>query len=183
FWTALAAPLWNQAARQAAVQKGSSVVENARLFALLNMAGTDSFIPCWHLKFKHNFWRPIHAIRHAESADNRAVSADPAWEPLIVTPPFPEYVSGHTAWAGTSEKILQTFFGSDEINLTVTNPAVGITRRYSSFSQMAQEVNDARVWGGVHYRISDERGLELGRRVAEYCLKNFLLPISRVLQN
>jgi len=179
FWTALAAPLWNQAARQAAAQKGSDLVDAARMFAMLNMTGTDALIACWRRKYAHNLWRPIHAIRNADISSNPAIAPDPYWEPLIVTSPFPEYVSGHAAWAGASERVLQAFFGADRMSLTVVNPAVGITRRYESFSQMAREVNDARVWGGVHYRISDEHGFELGRAGADHGLQNYMLPINR----
>jgi hypothetical protein len=179
FWTSLGAPPWSQVARQAAAQKGSDLVDTARMYAMLNMTATDAFIACWRIKYAHNFWRPIHAIRNAEVGSNPAILPDSAWEPLIITPPFPEYVSGHAAWAGASERVLQTFLGADRMSFTVVNAAVGITRRYQSLSQMAQEVNDARVWGGVHFRISDEHGFELGHAVADYGLKRYMLPIER----
>jgi PAP2 superfamily len=167
----------NEAARQLSTHKGLSVVENARLFALLNMAGADTYIACWQAKYRYNYWRPVTAIRNADSAGNSGITPDPAWEPLLPTPAHPEYPSGRTAYTSATARVLQEFFG-DEVSVSLTNPAVKVTRTYHSLAQMGQEVEDARVWGGMHYRTAVAHGSELGRNVADYGLKNHLRPVS-----
>jgi hypothetical protein len=172
----------NDAARQLSTHKGLSVVENARLFALLNMAGADALIACWHAKYRDPYWRPVTAIRDADGAGNRGMTPDPAWEPLLPTPTHPEYPSGRTSYTSATARVLQEFFG-DEVRVSLTNPAVKVTRTYHSLAQMGQEVEDARVWGGVHYRTAVAHGSELGRNVADYGLKNHLRPVSALAGN
>jgi hypothetical protein len=178
FWTISGVVTDNVAAQLVAAQRGNSIIENARLFALLNMAGADAYIACWEAKYRYNFWRPVTAIRNADSAGNAALAADPNWEPLLPTPAHPEYPSGHAVYSGATERVLQEFFG-DKVNFSLTNPAVNITRTYQSFSQMGTEVVDARVWGGIHYRTSDVQAAELGRKVAEYGIQNVLRPVEK----
>jgi hypothetical protein len=178
FWTISGVVTDNVAAQHVAAQRGNSISENARLFALLNMAGADAYIACWEAKYRYNFWRPVTAIRNADSAGNAALAADPNWEPLLPTPAHPEYPSGHAIYSGATERVLQEFFG-DKVNVSLTNPAVKITRTYQSFSQMGKEVVDARVWGGIHYRTSDVQAAELGRKVAEYGIQNVLRPVEK----
>jgi hypothetical protein len=167
----------NDAARQLSTHKGLSVIENARLFALLNMAGADAYIACWEAKYRYLYWRPVTAIPNADSAGNSGITADPAWEPLMSTPAHPEYPSGRTAYTSATARVLQEFFG-DGVSISLTNPAVKVTRTYQSLTQMGQEVEDARVLGGMHYRTAVVHGSELGRTVAEYGLKNYLRPVS-----
>jgi hypothetical protein len=178
FWTISGVVADNDTARQLSAHKGFGVVENARVFALLNMAGADAYIACWEAKYRYNFWRPITAIRNADSAGNAALAADPNWEPLLPTPAHPEYPSGHAVYSGATERVLQEFFG-DKVNVSLTNPAVQSTRTYQSLSQMGKEVVDARVWGGIHYRTSDVHAAELGHKVAEYGIQNVLRPVEK----
>jgi VCPO second helical-bundle domain len=166
----------NEAARQLSTHKGVSVVENARLFALLNMAGADAYIACWQVKYRYNYWRPVTAIRNPDSAGNSGITADPAWEPLLPTPAHPEYPPGRTSYTSATARVLREFFG-DDVSVSLTNPAVKVTRHYHSLAQMGQEVEDARVWGGMHYRTAVAHGSELGRNVADYGLKNHLQPL------
>jgi hypothetical protein len=154
------------------------VVENARLFALLNMTGADAYIACWEAKLRYNYVRPVTAIRSADGAGNPAISADPAWEPLVVTPPHPEYPSGHACYGGATEYVLHAFFG-DNASFSLTNPAVKVTRNYQSLSQMGRELEEARIWGGMHYRAAVVHGTELGHKVADYGLKNYLRPVNQ----
>jgi PAP2 superfamily len=177
FWTASGIVTDNEVARQLSTHKGLSVVENARLFALLNMAGADAYVACWHAKFRYNYWRPVTAIRNADSAGNSGITADPAWEPLLPTPAHPEYPSGHACFAGATERVLQEFFG-DKASFSLTDPAVKVTRTYQSLAQMGKELEDARVWGGIHYRTAVAHGSELGHHVAGYGLTNYLRPLS-----
>ncbi len=176
FWTISGVVTDNDVARQLSAQRGLGVVENARLFALLNMAGADAYIACWEAKYRYNHWRPVTAIRNAASAGNPGIMADPAWEPLAPTPAHPEYPAGHTCYAGATEHVLKAFFG-DKASFSLSNPAVRVTRNYQSLSQMGKEVEDARVWGGMHYRTAVVHGAELGQKVAEYGLKEYLRPV------
>ena len=175
FWVISGVVTDNSAARQVALKKGTSVAENARIFALLNLAGGDVYIACWEAKYRLHHWRPITAIRNAASTGNPALVGDPTWEPLLVTPAHPEYPAGHTCYAGATERVLQEGFGDDN-SFTLTFPAMKMTRSYRSFSQMGKEVIDARVWGGVHYRTTDEHGFDLGRRIADHVLQTTLRP-------
>jgi PAP2 superfamily len=177
FWTVSGVVTDNEVARQLSTHNGLSLVENARLFALLNMAGADAYIACWQAKYRYNYWRPVTAIRNADSASNSGITPDPAWEPLLPTPAHPEYPSGHACFAGATERVLQEFFG-DKASFSLTDPAVKMTRNYHSLSQMGKELEDARVWGGIHYRTAVTHGSELGHHVADYGLKNHMRPLS-----
>ena len=124
------------------------MVEQARVFALLNMAGSDALIVGWRDKYLHLFWRPETAIRNADSDGNEATAPDPAWEGLRSPfPAHPEYPSGHALFTGVVETVLRDFFGTDRMTMTVTNPEAQITRSFASFSEIAQSVEDARVGG------------------------------------
>jgi VCPO second helical-bundle domain len=175
FWLTSGIVTDNSAARQVALAKGTTVADSARVFALLNMAGADAYIACWEAKYRYHNWRPITAIRNAASTGNPALVGDPNWEPLLVTPAHPEYPSGHACYAGATERVLQEMFGDDN-TFTLTFPAMNLTRTYRSFSQLGKEMIDARVWAGIHYRLSDEDGYDLGRRVADHALQTVLRP-------
>jgi hypothetical protein len=114
------------------------------------MAAADSLIAAWHQKFTTNFLRPVTAIRNARKLDNPAIQEDPDWTPLLVTPAHPDYPSGHCAYEGAAIRVLQLFFGTDQTKASYTYPPNAITLRWASYSQMANEVGDARVWGGIH---------------------------------
>jgi hypothetical protein len=178
FWTGFASPIWSSAARQAiAHRQDLSLVERARVFALLSGAMADAAVVGWAAKYRYGLWRPVTAIRLAASDGNDATAADPGWEPLVVTPPFPCYVSGHAIAAGAAERALALALGQDRFDLRITNDAVGLTRRYGSFSQLAQEAHEARIWGGVHFRVSQEEGLRAGRRIGEASVASRLQPL------
>jgi PAP2 superfamily len=171
------AVLWNTTARAAATEKRLNLLENARLFALLNISGVDAYIAGYDVKYKYKLWRPVTAIRNADALTNPALTADPSWEPLIVTPAHPDYISGHCVSAGAEQRILQNFFGSDAVKINIIFPAnVGVTRTFTSFSQICKELEDARVWGGVHTRTADLRGTILGQQVGNDVFANILLP-------
>ena len=173
FWTVQTLVPWNAAARAAAQTRGNTVLENARVFALLNMAAADSQIATFAIKYRLAYWRPVTAIRNAGSLNDPNLVADPAWEPLLGTPPQPDYPSAHASCSGAAEAVLIATFG-DKVEVSVTHPPVfGVTRTYRSFSQMAQEVDDARVWGGIHFRTADVAGRELGRRIGEQAVQMF----------
>ncbi len=179
FWAVSELLPWNAVARAASATKGNNLVDNARLFAYLNMAVADALIAGFECKYRFDHWRPITAIRGGSNAGNAVLTGDLAWEPLLVTPPHQDYPSGHTLGSGASERVLQSFFGTDQVNATVIWPSLGVSRHWQSFSQIAREVEDARVWAGIHFRTADVHGTELGRMVADYGMNNFLRPVSK----
>ena len=176
FWTVSTHMPFNAAARAAATKRGNSLVENARLFALLNMVGADSQIACWHWKYQVNFWRPVTAIRAADSAKNAALKSDPNWEPILTTPAHPDYPSGHASYGGAAAEVLKAVFGDDRVDVSFTWPAFGVTRTYASFAQIDREIIDARVWGGIHFRKTDEDST--AGQIGEYAVKTWLRPVS-----
>ena len=177
-WEPTSPLTYNAALRAMPELKRKDIVEQARLFALMNMAGSDALIVGWAAKYRILFWRPETAIRNAGTVRNHETSADPAWVGLRSPfPAHPEYPSGHALFTGVAEAVLRDFFGTDAKTITVTNPDEKITRTFASFSQMAKSVEDARVWAGIHFRSSDIDGTEMGRRIAEHALKNHMKPI------
>ncbi|MBA2749204.1 MAG: phosphatase PAP2 family protein [Tatlockia sp.] len=165
---------WNEIAEKVALEQGNTLEANARLFALLNIAQADAGIAAWDAKYTYNQLRPISAIRQADSDPNQSTVGDPNWVSLLPTPPFPDYISGHSTFAGVSGKILSNFFG-DNINFTVTSQELnGVTRSYNSFTQAADEDGISRIYGGVHVRSANEDGLATGRSVGDYVFNNFL---------
>jgi hypothetical protein len=179
FWIATGPQNWNPAARQVAIAQGLTLSENARAFALLNLAGADAFIASWDAKFTYNQWRPVTAIRAADSDGNANTLEDPGWTPLLVTPPFPDYIAGHTSYAGAVATVLEHVFGKDPgVVLVLTSPtAPGVVETYTTFRAMADGVVDARVWGGIHWRTSSVRGQTLGEEIGRYAARHFLKPI------
>jgi PAP2 superfamily len=142
--------------------------DTARLLAMVSLAGADATIAVINVKNYWNTWRPITAIREADTDDNPATTPDRTWTPLIVTPGFPEYPAGHTAGSGAIVGALQNFFGTDRIEFSAYSPSSGTTRSFTSFSQTLQEGIDSRVWGGIHFRTADEVGARIGKRVANW---------------
>lgn len=169
-WAGSEVPPLNAVARAAAAAKGLSLVDTARLFALLNMTMADALIAGFEAKYHFNYWRPITAIRNAGLANNAAISADPDWEPLLVTPAHQEYPSAHCLGVGAAVAVLQAIFGADKLSTSYMYPPLGVVRRWESFSQIVTEVENARVWGGIHFRTAVEHGTGVGRQVAEFAL-------------
>jgi len=179
-WEPTSPLTYNAMLREMPELKQKSVVDQAWVFALMNMAGSDALIVGWGAKYAIQFWRPETAIRNADSDANDATAADPAWESLRASQPaHPEYPSGHALFTGAVEAVLRDSFGTDKMTITVSNPDAKITRKFESFSQIAKSVEDARVWLGIHFRSTDIDSSEMGRRVAEYALKNYMRPIAK----
>lgn len=173
FWTVQTAVPWHAAARAVSAAKGLSVSDNAKLFAMLSMATADSQIVAFAEKYRRPHWRPITAIRAGVSADggNTLLERDAKWEPLIGTPPHPEYPSAHAAFSGAAEVVLRAWLGGDDVEVSVTNPP--LTRTYRRLSQISEEVENARVWGGIHFRSADRDGTEVGRTIGAIAVRDF----------
>lgn len=170
---------WNQIAQNVSTNHALSLEQNARLFALLNIAMADAGIAVWDAKYTFNSWRPITAIAQADTDDNPETIADPDWTPLLNTPPFPEYVSGHSAFSAAAAAVLAQFFGSDHVAFTVGSDSVtGVTRSFTSFSAAAEEIGMSRIYGGIHFLSADLDGLALGHAIGEYVEGSFIRPLS-----
>ena len=163
--------IWNAAARAAVAAKGTPMPENARIFAVINMAALDAVIAGWEVKRKVGTWRPVTAIRAATG------NPDPKWEPLINTPPHPDYVSGHSVTSGAWSRSLQLLFGNDGAPFSATFGGA-LTRHFTGFSQAATEIENARVWAGIHTRTADEHGTALGRKVGELAVQRAMKKIE-----
>jgi hypothetical protein len=178
FWISTAAQNWNPAAREVATAQGLMLSQNARAFALLNLAGADAFIAAWDAKFAYNQWRPVTAIRAADTDGNPGTDADLSWTPLLVTPRFPDYIAGHTTYAGAAQKVLEHVFGKRPgtvITLTSAT-APGVVETYTTFKDIADDVVEARIWGGIHWRTSSVRGRSVGEAIGRYAVRHFLEP-------
>jgi hypothetical protein len=168
---------WHGTWREIATDQGLSVLDAARLFAMLSTASSDALIGCWDSKFNYAFWRPVTAIR--AGGGNPSLLADPSWIGLVVTPNHPEYPAAHGCFSGSVVEVLTEYFGTDSLHFTMSSPAPGLVqsvRAYDSFSQALQDILDARIYGGMHYRNSTVFGAELGRDVARQMMQNFFLP-------
>jgi membrane-associated phospholipid phosphatase len=173
-------PMWNRVARSISAQENLGVIENARLFALMNLAMMDAVIGVWDGKYTYRFWRPVTAIRAADSDDNDATDADPSWTPLRPTPLHPEYPSAHSAVSSAAAKILTSFFGKDvPFSTTTSTCPAGVVRSYDSFQAMADEIGDSRIYIGFHFRSAVRDGTHLGRQVGHWTFHRFLRPLKR----
>lgn len=172
FWGGGFAP-WIVASRQLSVDHGLRIADNARLFAMLYLTTADAGIACWDDKAHWRFWRPITAIREAGTDGNPATEPDDRWESLIAAPPYPDHPSGLMCFSGSLASTLRDFFGTNRIAFSVTSANSGTTRSYATFSQAVKEGIDARVWSGIHFRIADEHGARIGKRVARYRAKHY----------
>lgn len=167
FWETTLPPIYHGLVRSVAEQPGRELVRNARLFAALTQAIDDAMIAVFDAKYHHAFWRPITAIRNAELAGNDSTESDLSWVPFITTPMHPEYPCAHCIQAGVVGSVLQAEIGSGQMPLlsTTSASAGGAARRWSSIEAFVQEVGNARVHGGIHYRFSTEVGTEMGRQI------------------
>jgi hypothetical protein len=169
---------WNRIAQTASRDRDLTLAENARLFALLNIALADAGVACWDGKFKYGLWRPVTAIHEAADDDNPDTAADLDWSPLLPTPPFPSYPSGHSSFSGAAAAVLTDAFG-EETRVKVTSEAFPrMTRTFKSFAAAADEAGRSRIYGGIHYEFDNKEGLKMGKDIGRFCVKNLLRPAS-----
>jgi hypothetical protein len=187
FWQFPPAVLYNRLTRELSAARHLDVVDEARLLAMVNLAAADGAISCWNDKYYWHFWRPRAAIQEAANDGNPDTVADTSWEPLfhpstpttppLVTPPFPDHPSGHGCVSGSVLNTLREFFGTDKIGFDMHSGRFPVgdpreTRHFDRFSEALQEVIDARVWGGIHFRTADVQGAVIGRKVARFVHKH-----------
>jgi hypothetical protein len=176
YWAENPPRTWNRIFNTLSTAKGLSLVDNARLFAELYLTAADALIAVWDEKAHYSFWRPITAIREADTDGNARTAPDPGWLPLAANPPYPEHPSGHLGLSGSIGKTLQQYFGTDRLAWTDTNIA-GRTRSFTRVSDAVEEIVDARVWSGIHFRNADEDGARIGEQIARYRAKHYFEPV------
>jgi membrane-associated phospholipid phosphatase len=161
---------WTRIAAEVSLARGLTLVENARLFAVLGAALADAGIAAWDAKYAADLWRPITAIREAEADGNPDTQADPTWSPLIATPPFPSYVSGHSTFSGAAAVVLGEIFAAGTPFSTTSEGLPGVLRSFSNFDAAAREAGVSRIYGGIHFDFDNVDGLALGRIVGSIAL-------------
>jgi membrane-associated phospholipid phosphatase len=182
FYAVTDTELYFIAARQVSKAQGKTLSENARIFALVAIAISDGAIACFDTKYFYNLWRPITAIRAGATDNNPKTEPDRNWLPLIPTPPFPSYPSGHATFGAAARRVLEEVYGTRGLSITLTNPlAPGIALHYTSWKQITDDINESRIYGGVHYRFDQEAGTSLGKRVGAYILQHKLRPVRGLL--
>ena len=181
FWSTNAVVQYNDAFVQIVQKRGLDVVQAARLFAMGNLVGADSLIACFDAKYHYVFWRPQFAIPMGDSAANPTAVGDPTWTPLLATPNHPEYPAAHGCLTAAEAEMLATFFGTNRIDVDLTSTVANLlhpTRHYDRVADLVQEIIDARIWAGLHYRVSGVSGVNVGRNVAQWALQRNFLPLD-----
>ena len=167
-------------AAQLSAAKGYNVNENARLFALIAIATADATIAVFDAKYHYEFWRPVTAIRNGDEDGNPDTERDATWEPLGPTPMHPEYPCAHCIIAASAGTVMQAFFGTGPVSeITLTTPtAPGVTHRWTRIQDYIDEPSNARVWSGIHYRFSTVVGADMGRKIGELAVQNYMRPVK-----
>jgi hypothetical protein len=178
FWLMVGTPAYHPVARQLAVNRRMSVIDSARFMALYSVALADAYIAVFDAKYHYAFWRPLTAIRSADIDGNPATSADPSWQPIAETPMHPEYPCAHCIQSGAARAVIQSVIGSNEIgSVTLTSTtAPGVTHSWKNLSDFTDEVVNARVWAGFHFRFSGRVGTNMGMQIGEFTVQNAMRP-------
>ena len=182
FWALNYPAVWNRVVRDIAASQSLGISENSRLSAFVNVSMADAIITSWDSKMAYNFWRPLTAIRLGHEDTNPDTVGDPTWEPLVNTPNYPDYTSGANNVSAAATRSLALYFGADEMSFTVfttnNNPGIPASITYSRFSDAAEDVVNARIWEGIHFRFADEEARKQGRHVAQWVHGKILKPVE-----
>jgi hypothetical protein len=167
---------FNRTLRELVVARGLNLRESARLLGYVNVATADTMIACWEAKYHYNFWRPNHAIQRADTDGNPATTKDTTWLPLVVGN-HPEWPSGHSCFTGSVTESLRQYFGTRHVKLVITSlaPGAGPTRTYNNLGELVKDVQNARVWGGLHYRSTVEDTSKWFPQIARNVGKHYFL--------
>jgi len=179
FWILAGPASWDPIVRHLASTPGRTLLQNARLFALVELATADAYIAVFEAKYAFQFWRPITAIRNGDICGNDAIARVPDWEPTIDTPLHPEYPCAHCITSAAARAVLESEFGVGPIPVfTMTSPtAPGVTRKWTSVKDWADEISAARIYGGIHYRNSTVVGQAMAKKIGELAVQNYLKPL------
>jgi hypothetical protein len=178
FWNDNAIVQYHAALRDQAARRRLDIVETARMFAIMDSTTADALIGCWRAKYDEPYWRPITAIPKAHNDDNPWTLRDAGWAPLVPTPPYPEYVSGHACITGATTESLSHLFGARHIDLRVTSAVTGPSRHFATTRTLDRQTMNARTWLGLHFRKAMTDGNALGHDVARYGVRHYFRPAS-----
>ncbi|HEX6397231.1 MAG TPA: vanadium-dependent haloperoxidase, partial [Steroidobacteraceae bacterium] len=179
FWDYSLPAIYHGVLRSVALQPGRDVLRNARLYAAVAQAMDDGMIAVFDAKYHYNFWRPVTAIRNADQTGNPATPRDAGWLPLGETPMHPEYPCAHCITSSAVAAVIRGIVGEDIGTLSLTSTtAPGITRRWTRLEDYVNEVSNARVWAGFHYRFSTEVARDMGRKIGELTVATQLRPLK-----
>ena len=181
-WQATGAAEENRIARSV-VPAENRLVDNARLFALLNIVACDTIVAGFDAKYTYNLWRPYHAIRLADTDGNPATDPDPTWNSLFLAPRHQEYISNHAVFTGGFMHVLARELGDEHTFTLVARDFPSFTWTFHRFSDAAAQVKEARIWAGIHYRTSCNVGQAVGLQIADYVLDNFLRPLEKASED
>jgi hypothetical protein len=179
FWLAPSPPSYYTFVRKLVTAKQMAVVDSARFMALVTIALNDALIASMDAKYHYNFWRPITAIRNGDIDGNPATDREATWQPIAPTPMHPEYPCAHCIASGTVAGVVEAVLGTMDIpEIADTSPtAPGVTHRWTNMTAFTDEVANARIWAGFHYRFSTRAGTEMGLQIGEYVVKNVMQPV------
>jgi hypothetical protein len=178
FFSGNALVQYNAALRDQVSVRHLDIVDAARMFAAIDMSVADAIISVWHAKYVYGLWRPITAINLADTDGNPATSADPIWAPMITTPPYPDYPSGYNAFNSAVTHGLENLFHTRHLQLTlISTAAPGVQRHYDRGNALVQDVVDARVWLGIHFRTADTAAADMSRQLAAWTLDRYFQPV------
>jgi PAP2 superfamily len=180
FWLTRGPQAYHPLARQLIMARQMTVVDSARFMALVAIGLTDAYVAVFDAKYHYNFWRPITAIRNADIDDNPATDRVATWQPIDTTPMHPEYPCAHCIGSGAVAGVVKAMLGTADIpEIAMTSPtAPGVTHRWTNMTAFTEEVANARIWAGFHYRFSTRVGTDMGLRIGEYVVKNVMQPVT-----
>jgi hypothetical protein len=176
FWLMVGAPGYHPVARQLIAAKQMSVIDSARFMALYAVSLADAYIAVFDAKYHYEFWRPITAIRNGDANGNPATELEATWQPIANTPMHPEYPCAHCIQSGAAVAVIESVLGSRDISeVSLTSPtAPGVTRRWTNLDAFSEEIANARIWAGFHYRFSTRVGTDMGRQIGDYVVKSVM---------
>ena len=182
WWQSNPAASWNDVARQLIARNHLDAADAARVLGMQNLVAADAAINTWNDKYHFSFWRPFQAIRRAADDGNAATAPDPTWTPLL-SAPYPDHTSGHLGLDSSHTAVLRMFFGNApaggyEITSFFVNPGGPALRSFSSFSQAVDEIVEARIWAGLHYRTADVQAVQMGTNIANFAAANYFQPVG-----
>jgi hypothetical protein len=183
FWLLVGPRAYHTMPRQIIIAKNMDLLDSARFMAVFSMAMVDCGIAFFEAKYKYEFWRPITAIRNGDIDGNPATERDASWEPIDATPLHPEYPCAHCVQSSTAAAVIQGLLGSEEIpEVALTSPFLpGVTHRFTNLRAFTEEVANARICAGFHYRFSTIAGREMGQKIGAYVVKSVMQPAQTTM--
>jgi hypothetical protein len=180
FWLITGPQAYDPIVRQLVVAREMSLIDSARFMALTSVAAADALIAVMDAKYQYNFWRPITAIRNGDLHGNPTIERDATWQPIDTTPMHPEYPCAHCIVASAVTSVGEVAFGAADVpEFSMTSATMpGVTHRWTNLKALSDEISEARVWAGFHYRFSIRVGQDMGRKIGEHVVRSLMQPAS-----